>query len=78
VARRVEVAGAGSRISARRLNPQRLQAKVREAIACRPGAERIASAFSSAGGAAAAADAIEQRLLRSHSNSVVHGFVSDR
>jgi UDP:flavonoid glycosyltransferase YjiC (YdhE family) len=46
------------------LNPRRLQAKVREAIACRPGAERIAAAFRSTGGAAAAADAIEQRLLR--------------
>jgi MGT family glycosyltransferase len=64
VARRVEVSGAGSRLPARRLNPRRLQAKVHEAIACRPGAERIASTFRSAGGAAAAADAIEQRLLR--------------
>jgi MGT family glycosyltransferase len=64
VARRVEVSRAGSRLPARRLNPRRLQAKVREAIACRPGAERIAAAFRSAGGAAAAADAIEQRLLR--------------
>jgi MGT family glycosyltransferase len=64
VARRTEVSGAGSRLPARRLNPRRLRAKVREAIACRPGAERIASAFRSAGGAAAAADAIEQRLLR--------------
>lgn len=66
VARRVEVSGAGSRLSARRLNPRRLRAKVREAIACGPGAERIASAFRSAGGPAAAADAIEQRLLRTH------------
>lgn len=64
VARRVAVCGAGSRLPARRLKPRRLQAKVREAIASRPGAERIASAFRSAGGATAAADAIEQRLLR--------------
>jgi MGT family glycosyltransferase len=69
VARRVEVSGAGSRLPARRLNPQRLQAKVREAITCRPGAERIASAFRSAGGAAGAADAIEQRLLRTQMTS---------
>jgi MGT family glycosyltransferase len=69
VARRVEVSGAGSRLSARRLNPRRLQLKVREAIACRPGAERIASAFRSAGGAVAAADAIEQRLLLTHTAS---------
>lgn len=64
VARRVEVSGAGSRLPARRLNPRRLKVKVHEAIACRPGAERIASAFRNAGGAATAADAIEQRLLR--------------
>jgi MGT family glycosyltransferase len=69
VARRVEVSGAGSRLPTRRLNPQRLQLKVREAIACRDGAERIATAFRSAGGAAAAADAVEQRLLRTHTAS---------
>ncbi|MGI8920602.1 MAG: glycosyltransferase [Solirubrobacteraceae bacterium] len=69
VARRVEVSGAGSRLPARRLHPQRLRAKVRQAIACRPGAERIASAFRSAGGATAAADAIEQRLLRAQITS---------
>ncbi len=63
VARRVEVAGAGTRLSARRLNPQRLQAKIRQAITCRAGAERIASAFHSAGGSTAAANAIENRLL---------------
>ncbi|MGH2894908.1 MAG: glycosyltransferase, partial [Solirubrobacteraceae bacterium] len=64
VARRVEVSGAGSRLPARRLNARRLQTKVREAIACKTGAERIASAFQDAGGPAAAADSIEQRLLR--------------
>ena len=69
VARRVEVSGAGSRLPARHLNPRRLQAKVREAIACRAGAERIASAFRNAGGANTAADAIEQRLLRAQTTS---------
>ncbi len=63
VARRVEVAGAGSRLPAFRLRPDRLRAKVREAIGCRPGAERVAAAFAAAGGAAAAADAFERRLL---------------
>jgi MGT family glycosyltransferase len=63
VARRVEVAGAGSRLPAGRLIPGRLRRKVREGIACRPGAERVAAAFASAGGAVAAADAFEQRLL---------------
>jgi hypothetical protein len=64
VSRRVEVAGAGTRLPASRLNPRRLRAKVKEAIACRPGAERIAQAFAEAGGAPAAADAIEERLLQ--------------
>ncbi|HEX5988896.1 MAG TPA: nucleotide disphospho-sugar-binding domain-containing protein [Solirubrobacterales bacterium] len=63
VARRVEAASAGTRLPASRLNPQRLRTKVREAIACRSGAERIAQAFAAAGGAALAADEIEQRLL---------------
>lgn len=63
VARRVEAAGAGTRLPARRLRPGRLRAKVREAVECRPGAERMAAAFAAAGGAAAAANAVEQRLL---------------
>lgn len=61
VARRVAMA-AGTRLSASRLNPRRLRAKVREAISCRPGAERIARAFAAAGGATLAADEIERRL----------------
>jgi MGT family glycosyltransferase len=63
VARRVQVAAAGSRLPAWRLNPRRLRAKVEEAISCRPGAEEIARAFGNKRGAAEAADAIEQRLL---------------
>ncbi len=63
VARRVEDAAAGVRLSARRLRPGRLRDKVREAIRRRPGAERMAAAFAAAGGAAAAANAVEQRLL---------------
>ncbi|HEV2815088.1 MAG TPA: nucleotide disphospho-sugar-binding domain-containing protein, partial [Solirubrobacteraceae bacterium] len=45
VARRVELAGAGVRLHHRRLRPDRLRAAVREAIAKRPGAERVARAF---------------------------------
>jgi MGT family glycosyltransferase len=60
VARRVEVAGAGIRLPARRLTPERLRQAVHAAIDRRAGAERIAAAFRSAGGAPAAADAIEQ------------------
>ena len=60
VARRVEVAGAGVRLPARRLNATRLRTAVHDAIKMRPGAERVADAFRAAGGAPAAADALEQ------------------
>jgi MGT family glycosyltransferase len=63
VARRVVVCGAGTRLPARRLRADRLRAKVREAIAMKQGAMRIADAFKSAGGPPAAADAIERRML---------------
>jgi len=59
VARRVEVAGAGTRLPARRLTPARLRACVREAIRRRAGAERVAAGFARAGGAPRAADAVE-------------------
>lgn len=63
VARRVEVAGAGSRLPARRLTPKRLREAVHAAMECRPGAQRVAAAYRSAGGPRAAADAVERRLL---------------
>src|SRR5581483_3804759 len=63
VARRVEVSGAGTRLPVGKLTPERLRAKVHEAIARKEGAERIAAAFAEAGGPPAAADAFEQRLL---------------
>jgi UDP:flavonoid glycosyltransferase YjiC (YdhE family) len=63
VARRVQIAGAGTRLPARRLRPDRLRAKVNEAIRLRDGARRIQQAFAAAGGPAAAADAFETRLL---------------
>ncbi len=59
VARRIEVAGAGVRLPARRLTAPRLREAVGRAIGCRAGAERIAEAFAAAGGASAAADAVE-------------------
>ncbi len=63
VARRVAVAGAGTRLPARRLRPDRLRAKVVEAIGMADGAARVAQGFRDAGGPSAAASAIEQRLL---------------
>ncbi|TNC23680.1 glycosyltransferase [Amycolatopsis alkalitolerans] len=66
VARRVEAARAGSRLPATRLNRDRLRAKVREAMTMAEGARRIQQAFAAAGGASAAVDAIETRLLNAY------------
>ncbi len=63
-ARRVEAVRAGVRLSPRRLTPARLLAAVNNAIAMRPGAERVRRAFATAGGPAAAADALEALLQR--------------
>ena len=63
VARRVEVAGAGTRLPASKLGAERLRAKVREAMTKRAGAELVARAFADAGGAPSAADAFEERVL---------------
>lgn len=73
VARRVEVAGAGTRLPSRKLSPDRLRQKVREAIGLRHGAERIKSAFEAAGGATAAADAFEARLLDRQAQHLTSG-----
>jgi MGT family glycosyltransferase len=62
VARRVEVAGAGTRLPAKRLTPERLRDKIRQAMDCGDGARHVADAFAAAGGGRAAADAIERRL----------------
>jgi MGT family glycosyltransferase len=63
VARRVEVAHAGTRLPAGRLRPDRLRAKVKGAMECTEGAQRIAAAYAATGGAHTAADALEARLL---------------
>jgi hypothetical protein len=63
VARRVQVAGAGTRLPASRLRPDRLRTKVREAMTRTEGARRVATGFAAAGGATTAADAVENRLL---------------
>jgi MGT family glycosyltransferase len=64
VARRVDIARAGTRLPAPRLGPERLRDAVRQAIARRAGAQRLADAFTHAGGPAAAADALERALDR--------------
>lgn len=59
VARRVELAGAGTRLPVPRLNAERLRSKARAAMAMREGARRVAAGFEATGGAAAAAAAVE-------------------
>lgn len=60
VARRVEVSGSGTRLPALRLRPDRLRQAVKDAMGKKAGAERVAAAFAAAGGARAAADALEE------------------
>jgi MGT family glycosyltransferase len=69
VARRVEVADAGTRLPARRLTPERLRAKIREAMTKREGAQRVAEGFAATGGPAAGAAAIEELLNGSNASS---------
>jgi MGT family glycosyltransferase len=59
IARRVEVADAGTRLPAARLSAARLRAAVRVALTKRDGARRVADGFRATGGAVAAADAFE-------------------
>lgn len=59
VARRVLETGAGTRVSARSLSPRRLRTAILAAIARAPAAKRVGERFWRAGGALAAADALE-------------------
>jgi MGT family glycosyltransferase len=59
VARRLEHCGGGTILHPKRLRPERLGAALEQAIACRAGAERVRDAFAQAGGAEAAASALE-------------------
>ncbi|WP_052441098.1 nucleotide disphospho-sugar-binding domain-containing protein [Streptacidiphilus anmyonensis] len=62
VARRVAVAGAGVVLSARRLSTGRLRAAVLDTIRRAPAARRVADGYAAAGGASAAADAVERKV----------------
>jgi UDP:flavonoid glycosyltransferase YjiC (YdhE family) len=73
VARRVEVAGAGARLPAKRLSPKRLRAAVNDAISRTDGARRVADSYRSAGGAGAGADALEE-LIGSGLSSTGTGY----
>ncbi|KQH80721.1 glycosyl transferase [Mycobacterium gordonae] len=63
VARRVEVAGCGTRLLPKRLTPARLRAAVLGAATMTGGARRVAAGFAATGGVARGADLIERRLL---------------
>ena len=62
VARHVQITGAGTRLPASRLSPERLRSAVREATGKKAGARRVAAAFDAAGGPRAAAEALEKLL----------------
>lgn len=64
VARRLQVSGSGVRLPARRLNAQRLRRAIERTIDCQPAARRVANAFAAAGGAVAAATALEALVAR--------------
>jgi MGT family glycosyltransferase len=63
VARRVEVAGCGTRLPAKKLTPAGLLASIRQAMTMTDGARRVAAGFAATGGVARGADLIEQRVL---------------
>jgi MGT family glycosyltransferase len=62
VAKRVTAAGAGTMVPPEVLNPGSLRGAIRQAILMRDGAQRIAAVFARAGGASAAAEALESLL----------------
>ena len=64
VARRVEVSGAGVRLPANKLTPERLRAAARDAMGRTAAARRVAEGYAATGGAAAGADAVESLLAR--------------
>jgi MGT family glycosyltransferase len=63
VARRAEVARCGTRLPAKKLSPERLRAKVQEAMTMAGGARRVAEGFAATGGVARGAALFEQRVL---------------
>ncbi|MBI3929397.1 MAG: glycosyltransferase [Armatimonadetes bacterium] len=64
VARHVEMAGAGVRLSPRGMTPEKLREAVRGAMSKRAGAEAMAEAFRRVGGPGWAADLLEELLVK--------------
>jgi MGT family glycosyltransferase len=73
VAARVVAAGAGVRLSRKKLSPEKLRAAVHEALTKKEGARRVAAGYVAAGGAAAGADALEELLRIPHASGVRPG-----
>lgn len=63
VARRVEIAGCGTRLPAKKLTPERLRISVRAAMTMGDGARRVAAGFAATGGVARGADLVERMAL---------------
>jgi MGT family glycosyltransferase len=72
VARRVEVAMAGTRLPAQKLDAARLRKQVRLAMTKQDGARRVADGFRASGGPQAAADAVETLAAASNSGTPAH------
>ncbi|MDQ3729559.1 MAG: hypothetical protein M3355_08215 [Actinomycetota bacterium] len=62
---------AGTRLPLPRLNAERLRKSVREAVALKSGAARLAAGFDATGGPAAAADAFEQLAATGERSRIV-------
>jgi len=69
VAAHVEEAGAGVRLSRRRLSPARLAEGAAAAEGCAPGAARVKAGYEAAGGDSAAADALESLAVAASRSS---------
>jgi UDP:flavonoid glycosyltransferase YjiC (YdhE family) len=78
VARRVERAGAGVRLTPKSLGPESIRDAVRETVGLADGAERIARAFEEAGGDEHAADLIESLAADSRSSEAGSDTVNTR
>ncbi|MDQ3732522.1 MAG: glycosyltransferase [Actinomycetota bacterium] len=71
VAGRVTAVGAGTQVLPHALTPQALRSAIHQAMNMRAGAERVAAGFARAGGAPAAADALESLLTAQPSHADV-------
>ncbi len=69
VARRVEIAGAGTQVAPSKLNAERLRDAVRNAMTMKEGAARVAAGFEATGGAACRGGRVRGRRCRSKASA---------